>query len=120
MSSRSLPMRARPLSARDAPTGAAIEREQPARHAPDYPLLTAVAMLLIIGLVTVYSASFALGFVQFGDANYFVKRQAVGAVVSGSNAFREFNLNQMYCDTPRGEPQGPPGLAFTRKIRRQV
>jgi cell division protein FtsW len=81
MSSRSLPMRARPLSKRDVPTGAAIEREQPARHAPDYPLLTAVAMLLIIGLVTVYSASFALGFVQFGDANYFVKRQAVWAAL---------------------------------------
>lgn len=85
MSSRALPMPPRRLPGRGGPasTGRARDepRERPARHAPDYPLLTAVAMLLIIGLVAVYSSSFALGFAQFGDANYFVKRQAVWAVL---------------------------------------
>lgn len=45
-------------------------------HAPDYVLLTAVVMLLVIGLIAVYSSSYALGVVQFDDANHFVKRQA--------------------------------------------
>ena len=54
-------------------------------HAPDYLLLTTVLVLAIIGLIAVYSSSYALGATQFDDANYFVKRQGafllVGVVV---------------------------------------
>ncbi len=38
-------------------------------------------MLLIVGLLAVYSASFAVGYLEFGDTNYFVARQAIFALV---------------------------------------
>ncbi len=38
-------------------------------------------MLLITGLLAVYSASFAVGYQEYGDANYFVARQAIFALV---------------------------------------
>ena len=50
-------------------------RSTPA-HAPDYLLLTSVIMLCVIGLIAVYSASYALGAAEFKDANYFIKKQA--------------------------------------------
>ena len=51
------------------------------QHAPDYLLLTAVIVLCVIGLIAVYSSSYALGAAQFKDANYFVKRQAISLVL---------------------------------------
>jgi len=50
-------------------------------HAPDYLLLTTVLVLAVIGLIAVYSSSYALGSAQFDDANYFVKRQAIFLIV---------------------------------------
>jgi cell division protein FtsW len=47
-------------------------------HAPDYLLMTCVLLLATIGLIAVYSSSYALGDAEFGDPNYFVKRQAIG------------------------------------------
>jgi cell division protein FtsW len=38
-------------------------------------------MLLVVGLLVVYSASFAVGELEFGDTNYFIIRQAGAAVV---------------------------------------
>lgn len=52
-------------------------RDDRPTHAPDYLLLTAVLLLSVIGIIAVYSASYALGERQFHDPNYFVKRQAV-------------------------------------------
>jgi len=37
-------------------------------------------MLLIMGLLAVYSSSFAVGYLEYGDTNYFVMRQAVFAL----------------------------------------
>ncbi|MCH8994672.1 MAG: putative lipid II flippase FtsW [Chloroflexi bacterium] len=37
--------------------------------------------LVVLGLLVVYSSSFALGLVAFNDANYFVTRQAVWAAI---------------------------------------
>ncbi len=48
---------------------------------PDHLLLVATAALLILGLMTVYSTSFAVGYLEFGDTNYFVARQAIFALV---------------------------------------
>jgi cell division protein FtsW len=48
---------------------------------PDHLLLVATAALLILGLVAVYSTSFAVGYLEFGDTNYFVARQAIFALV---------------------------------------
>jgi cell division protein FtsW len=43
---------------------------------PDYVIAAAVGALVVLGVITVYSSSFALGLLEFGDANYFVYRQA--------------------------------------------
>jgi cell division protein FtsW len=51
------------------------------KHAPDYGLLAVVAVLVVVGLVAVYSSSYVLGEAQFGDANYFIKRQLMFATL---------------------------------------
>ena len=38
-------------------------------------------MLLVTGLLTVYTASFAVGYLEFGTTSYFVTRQAIYALV---------------------------------------
>lgn len=48
---------------------------------PDSAILTLVAILVILGLITVYSASFALGDLEYGNPYYFVTRQALWAVI---------------------------------------
>ncbi|MGO4372393.1 stage V sporulation protein E [Paenibacillus sp. 2TAB19] len=50
-----------------------------ARSAPDIWLLTAIGLILAIGLVMVYSASAVLAFHEHGDRFYFVKRQLLFA-----------------------------------------
>ncbi len=47
----------------------------------DYLLLSATAMLLITGLLAVYTSSVAVAYHEFGDANYFIERQAIFALV---------------------------------------
>ena len=54
-------------------------RHVASRHEPDYVLLTTVLMLLIVGLIAVYSSSYAIGFAEHGDASFFIKRQAMWA-----------------------------------------
>jgi cell division protein FtsW len=48
---------------------------------PDYMILLSVGMLVVIGIIAVYSSSFALGLLEFGDANYFVLRQVMFGIV---------------------------------------
>ncbi|MBI2865043.1 MAG: putative lipid II flippase FtsW [Chloroflexi bacterium] len=48
----------------------------PARR-PDYLLLALVAVLLMIGLQALFSASFVLGLTEYGNVYYFVTRQIV-------------------------------------------
>jgi cell division protein FtsW len=55
---------------------------------PDRPLIGAVAGLLVVGLLMVYSASFVMAHNEFGDDSYFLVRQllwigisALGAVI---------------------------------------
>lgn len=59
------------------PERRAIRHDGHLSHAPDYLLLTVVLLLSVIGIIAVYSSSYALGQRQFNDANFFVKRQAV-------------------------------------------
>ena len=47
---------------------------------PDYFIMAAVGVLVLMGLLAVYSSSFALGLLEFGDANYFVVRQVMFAI----------------------------------------
>ena len=48
---------------------------------PDYLMLGLVVGLVVVGLLVVYSSSFALGLLAFDDANYFVFRQAIWAFI---------------------------------------
>jgi len=50
---------------------------------PDYLIAGTVAVLVVLGVLAVYSSSFALGLLEFGDANYFVVRQVVFAALGG-------------------------------------
>ena len=36
---------------------------------PDYVIMAAVSVLVVLGVVAVYSSRFALGLLEFGDAN---------------------------------------------------
>ncbi len=42
---------------------------------PDYMIMAAAGVLVVMGVLAVYSSSFALGILEYGDANYFVFRQ---------------------------------------------
>ncbi|HEY8171685.1 MAG TPA: putative lipid II flippase FtsW [Dehalococcoidia bacterium] len=50
---------------------------------PDYMIMFAVGLLVVLGVLAVYSSSFALGLLEFGDANYFVYRQAFFGLIGG-------------------------------------
>ncbi|WP_200907518.1 FtsW/RodA/SpoVE family cell cycle protein, partial [Ardenticatena maritima] len=47
----------------------------------DYALLVVVLMLLGVGLLMVYSATYSLGYYNFGDSTFYLKRQALWALV---------------------------------------
>ena len=66
----------------------------------DYLLAVVVAALVVIGLVMVYSASYYLGYMEYGKPLYFLVRQALWAVL-GSGALwammrLEYHIWQRY------------------------
>jgi cell division protein FtsW len=48
---------------------------------PDYLLLVAAAMLVVAGMLAVYTSSFAVGYHEYGNTNFFVARQAIFALI---------------------------------------
>jgi cell division protein FtsW len=52
-----------------------------ARNTPDYVIVTAILLLLTIGVLMVYSASAAFSYHQYGDPFYFAKRQFLFAAL---------------------------------------
>ena len=72
------------------------------RHGPDYVLLTAVLMLVVIGLIAVYSSSYAIGFANYDDSDYFIKRQAVWALIGIAGLLAAMSVN--YCILMRLSP----------------
>jgi hypothetical protein len=68
-------------------------RWRPRRHAPDYALLAVVAVLVVLGLIAVYSSSYALGYAEYGDANFFIKRQAVAALIGLAGLVVAMNID---------------------------
>jgi cell division protein FtsW len=48
---------------------------------PDYYLLALALLLTAIGLLAVYSASFAIGMNDYGNPNYFIVKQVVAAFI---------------------------------------
>ncbi|MED4603722.1 stage V sporulation protein E [Paenibacillus validus] len=65
-----------------------------ARSAPDMYLLGSTLLLLVIGVIMVYSASAVLAFREFGDAFYYLKRQALFAALGVIAMF--FMMNTDY------------------------
>ncbi|MDA0353121.1 MAG: putative lipid II flippase FtsW [Chloroflexi bacterium] len=66
-------------------------------HAPDYGLLTTVLVLLVLGLIFVYSSSYVLAQVDYGDPNYFIKRQLLFAAIGlvGLVAMMQFDYRHL-------------------------
>lgn len=62
-------------------------------HAPDYGLFAIVTVLLVLGLIAVYSSSYALGYAQHGDPNFFIKRQALAALLGLVGLVVAMNVN---------------------------
>ena len=50
---------------------------------PDYVILGAVCALVVLGVLAVYSSSFALGLLEFGSPNYYAFRQVFFALAGG-------------------------------------
>jgi cell division protein FtsW len=50
-------------------------------NSPDYIIMAAAGVLVVMGVLAVYSSSFALGLLEFGDANYFVLRQVMFGIL---------------------------------------
>lgn len=63
------------------------------RTAPDFWLLASIIGLLAIGIVMVYSAGSVLGFHNYGDSFYFVKRQLLFAVLGLIAMFFTMNFD---------------------------
>lgn len=62
-----------------------------AAGSPDWALIAAVMTLTLVGLIFVFSSSFAVGEQLFGDPRFFAKRQLLGAGI-GAVAFVFFAL----------------------------
>ncbi|MHB8514649.1 MAG: putative lipid II flippase FtsW [Dehalococcoidia bacterium] len=56
-------------------------------NSPDYVIALTVGVLVVLGCIAVYSSSFALGILEFGDANYFVFRQVFFGVIGAMAMF---------------------------------
>ncbi len=63
------------------------------RTAPDLVMIAAIIALLCIGIVMVYSASAVLAFHDFGDRFYYLKRQALFAVLGVVAMFLTMNTD---------------------------
>lgn len=48
---------------------------------PDYAILITTLALVVIGIIFVYSSSFAIGLAAFGDVNYFLFRQILAVAI---------------------------------------
>ena len=65
------------------------EAGRPVAGSPDWSLIAIAFALTLVGLVVVFSSSFAVGQQLFGDPRYFVLRQLLGAAL-GALAFMIF------------------------------
>jgi cell division protein FtsW len=59
----------------------------------DYVLLCVVAFLVLFGMVMVYSASYYAAERQYGDAYFYLKKQALGAILGGFALFGASRLD---------------------------
>ncbi|MYA20153.1 MAG: putative lipid II flippase FtsW [Chloroflexi bacterium] len=73
--------------------GQTAEARTARRGEPDYVLLSAALMLVVLGLIAVFSSSYAVGVVNHGDANYFIKRQAIWAAIGLAGLVVAMSIN---------------------------
>lgn len=66
---------------------------QKTRMSPDFVIVSAVLLLLTIGVMMVYSASASMAFHKFGDSFYFAKRQLLFAALGVFFMFLVINLD---------------------------
>ena len=71
----------------------AVEAWVARRHGPDFVLLTVTIMLVVIGLIAVYSASYAIGYLNHGDSDFFIKRQALWALIGLGGMVAAMSIN---------------------------
>lgn len=67
-------------------------------HNPDYVFLGLAAALMVCGLLVLSSASSVIGFENFGDTYYFVKRQIFFGIIPGAFAlwfFLKFDYHRL-------------------------
>ena len=70
-----------------------VSAERLARPAPDTTLVAAIAALVAIGLVMIFSASSAFAVALHHDAAYFLKRQAAWLVVASIAAYGAYRVD---------------------------
>ncbi len=68
------------------------------RGRPDYVVIVLASVLVMTGLVAVYSASFVVALAEFGDAHYYILRQgmwaAIGTVALVAAARTDYRIYQ--------------------------
>jgi cell division protein FtsW len=72
-----------------------IRRSRARSTLPDLWLFGAVAVLVGIGLVMIWSASSVTGYAEFSDTAYFVKRQFLWLVVGGAAAYGAYRIDYL-------------------------
>lgn len=63
------------------------------RKAPDFILFIIILLLLTVGIVMVYSASFVFAEVNYGDGAYFLKNQLIWALLGIAGMMFVMNIN---------------------------
>jgi cell division protein FtsW len=63
---------------------------------PDYAILVTSLALVVIGLIFVYSSSFAIALAAFDDANYFLVRQTASALIGLAIMFGLMRFDYRY------------------------
>lgn len=62
-------------------------------HQPDYVYLGLIAVLLVVGLVVLSSASSVLGFTQYGDSLHYLKKQVLALAIGIVAFLITFNID---------------------------
>ncbi len=57
--------------------------KNPITQSPDYLVMLSTGLLVILGLQTVWSATFGISLAEYGDVNYYVTRQGLWAFIGG-------------------------------------
>src|SRR5690242_12807373 len=63
---------------------------------PDYAILVSALALVVIGLIFVYSSSFAIALAAYDNVNYFLIRQAASAILGLAVMFALMRFDYRY------------------------